>query len=154
LTCPDSGSEMNIISCELASKLNLRIRSTPKDVKRFELSSGKCVFSVGRVHAPFKLLGSCLGQKKRWFHLLQNCPVSLILGMPIIREAEVLTKNRRLLETCPQEISTTPSLLWIGSPRQRIKCSMDGRQPSCRCRYRFRFELHVSKLCKTGRFSH
>jgi hypothetical protein len=115
------------MSQNLANDLNLRIRNEPKDIKRFEIGNGKCIFSIGRVHVPVKLPGSSLGRKKRWFYVLQNCPVSLILGMPFLQEAEILTKNRHLLETCPQELSNISSLLWIGSPRQRMKCSLDGR---------------------------
>jgi hypothetical protein len=127
LACPDSGTEKNTILKDLANNLNLRILTGPKGIKEFRLGNGKCVSSVGRVHVPVELPGSSLGRKKRWFYVLQNCPVPLILGMPFLRQAEVLTVNRHLLEACPQEFSNISSLLWIGTPRQRMKCSLDGR---------------------------
>lgn len=105
LACADSGSEKNIISKELADDLNFSIRKGPKDIKRFELGNGKFVYSVGRVHIPVKLLGSSFGRKKRWYHVLQNYPVPLILGMPFLQEAEVSQRtdiySRPAQKNCP-----------------------------------------------------
>lgn len=56
--------------------------------------------------------------------------------MSLLAEAKILTKNRHLLETCPPDLSSVSSLLWIGSPRtdasvkqprNRLRCWLDGR---------------------------
>jgi len=127
LACPDSGSEKNIISEDLANNLNLRILTRPKDIKRFQLGNGKCVSSVSRVHVPVELPWTSLGPEKRWFYILQNCLVPLILGMLFLRQAKVLTVNRHRLKTCPKEFSNISSLLWIRTLQQRMKCSLDRR---------------------------
>ncbi|RYP34337.1 hypothetical protein DL767_004331 [Monosporascus sp. MG133] len=47
--------------------------------------------------------------------------------MPFLREAQILTENTQLLESCPSEFSTIESVFWIGTPHNRIKCNLDGR---------------------------
>jgi uncharacterized Zn-finger protein len=75
LACPDSGSEKNIMSETFAKEQNLEVRRRPKDLKRFELGSGKHVWSAGSVRAPVELL-EALGRKKRRFYIFQpvQCP--------------------------------------------------------------------------------
>ncbi|KFY99854.1 hypothetical protein V500_01251 [Pseudogymnoascus sp. VKM F-4518 (FW-2643)] len=126
--CPDSGSEKNIISKAYAIEHGLRIRRRAKDKKRFEVGNGDAVWSIGRVSETVGLPGSPLWQKKRQFYVLENCPVPLVMGMEFLREAEILTKYRYLLENCPAEMCNISSLLWIGSPRNRLRCTLDGRQ--------------------------
>ncbi|OBT55098.1 hypothetical protein VE04_03568 [Pseudogymnoascus sp. 24MN13] len=128
LACPDSGSEKNIISKACAVEHGFRIRRKTKDIKRFEVGNGEIVWSIGRVLETVGLPGSPLWQKKRPFYVLEDCPVPLVMGMKFLKEAEILTKYRHLLENCPAEISNIPSLLWIGSPRSRIRCTIDGRK--------------------------
>ncbi|KAH6714408.1 hypothetical protein BKA61DRAFT_655910 [Leptodontidium sp. MPI-SDFR-AT-0119] len=132
LACPDSGSAKNIMSEALANECNLKIRRSPKNIKQFELGNGKCISSLGRVCVPVELMGNTLGRKKRWFYVFSVCPVPLVLGMPFLEETEILTKNRNMLESCPAKLRNISSLLWIGSsrnsnsPRNRMKCSLDG----------------------------
>ncbi|OBT43773.1 hypothetical protein VE00_06272 [Pseudogymnoascus sp. WSF 3629] len=73
-------------------------------------------------------VGSDIYQLKRRFYVLKNCPVPMVIGMKFLREAEILTRHRHLLESCPAEMSNISSLLWIGSPRNRLRCTVDGRQ--------------------------
>ncbi|KFY34896.1 hypothetical protein V494_06388 [Pseudogymnoascus sp. VKM F-4513 (FW-928)] len=128
LACPDSGSEMNIISKACAIEHGFRIRRKVKDRKRFEVGNGDIVWSIGRVLETVDLPGSPLWKKKRWFYVLEDCPVPVVMGMSFLREAEILTKYRHLLENCPVEMSDVSSLLWIGSPKNRLRCTLDGRQ--------------------------
>jgi hypothetical protein len=57
-----------------------------------------------------------------------NCLVRLVLGMEFLRDVEILTKNRHLFESNPAEMSNISSLLLIGSPRNRMKCAIEGRE--------------------------
>ena len=124
------------MSESFASQQNFEIHRGAEDLKGFELGSGKSVRSVGRVQVLVQLLGITLQKAKRWFYVFENCPVDIILGMEFLQEAEILSKNRHLLESCPAELRNLSSLLWIGSPRDdnspgsiknRLRCSMDGR---------------------------
>ncbi|RYP22341.1 hypothetical protein DL765_001693 [Monosporascus sp. GIB2] len=85
------------------------------------------MYSVDRVRTYVKLARSSHRPKKEWFHILANCPVPLILGMPFLREAQILTENTHLLESFPSESSTIESVFWIGTPHNRMKCNLDGR---------------------------
>jgi len=109
-----------------ALKQKFRIRNRSKDMRQFELGSGKKVWSTGRVSVPVELHGTPHSRRKCWFYVLPNCPVDLILGMPFLKEAEILTKNRHLLENCRTDWNSISSLLWIGSPRNRMKFGLDG----------------------------
>ncbi|KAL5351456.1 hypothetical protein ACLOAV_003315 [Pseudogymnoascus australis] len=129
LACPDSGSEKNIISKACAVEHGFRIRHRKsKDIKQFEVGNGDIVWSIGRVFETVGLPGSPLWKKKRWFHVLENCPVPVVMGMEFLRKAEILTKYKDLLENCSVEMSNISSLLWIGSPRNRLRCTIDGRR--------------------------
>ncbi|PMD39510.1 hypothetical protein L207DRAFT_634093 [Hyaloscypha variabilis F] len=135
LAYPDSGSTHNIISEAFAVENNLEISRNRLDLKPFELSSSARVWSAGRVRAYVKLLRQTLGRKLRTFYVFAHCPVPLILGMPFLYQAEIFTKNKHMLKTCPLEISSISSLLWIGSPRRRrssswnrMRCTLDGRK--------------------------
>jgi hypothetical protein len=86
-----------------AIKHGFTIRRRPKDLKQFELGNGKYIWSVGRVCVPVELPGSTFGQTKRWFHVLPNCPVPLILGMKFLKEAEIFTKT----DTCSRVVHQT-----------------------------------------------
>jgi hypothetical protein len=77
--CPDSGSEKNIMSEAFALKQKFRIRNRPKDMRQFELGSGKKVCSTRRVSVPVVLHGTPHSWRKRWFYVLPNCPVHLVL---------------------------------------------------------------------------
>lgn len=74
------------------------------------------------------LPGNPLWKEKRWFYVLEHCPVPVVMGMEFLRKAEILTKYKGLLEDCPVETSNISSLLWIGSPRNRLRCTIDGRR--------------------------
>jgi len=133
LACPDSGSAKNIMSESFARECNLKIRRRPKDIKTFELGNGKYIPSIGRVSVSVQLPGHVFDCRKHWFYVFATCPVPVILGMPYLDEAEIFTRNRHLLETCPPELGRISTLLWIASPRQkshesprnRFMCSLD-----------------------------
>lgn len=49
------------------------------------------------------------------------------MGMDFLDETEVMSKNKHFLETCPPEMEDIPSVKWIGSPRRRLGCYLDGQ---------------------------
>jgi hypothetical protein len=112
LACPDSRSEKNIMSEAFASEQHLLIHRNPRDIARFELGSGKEVWSTGRVRTNVKLLRAPLRRKQHWFYVFVVCPVPVIMGMTFLVEAGTLTVNKHLLESCPAPLSGMYSLLW------------------------------------------
>ncbi|KAE8441296.1 hypothetical protein EG329_005526 [Mollisiaceae sp. DMI_Dod_QoI] len=137
IACPDSGSEKNIMSEALAIDQALYIRRRSKDIKKFELGSGKFIWSTGRVRVVVQLPGLALRHSKFLFYTFKTCPVPLVLGMSFLAEAEIFTRNRHVLKEAPTNLSSISSLLWIGSPRSdasearqppnRLRCCLDGR---------------------------
>ncbi|KAK7966035.1 uncharacterized protein PG986_000312 [Apiospora aurea] len=132
--CPDSGSSENIMREDWACDHKLKIRRTPRDRRRvFELGNGRSVRAVGRVYVNVEITRaapSSLRPRKRkvWFYVFEQCPVPIILGMPFLESEAIFTRNEHLLEACPKAYSDIDSLLWIGSPRNQIRCSLNGRQ--------------------------
>jgi hypothetical protein len=136
IACADSGSAKSIVSKSLVTRENWEIRREPEDLKDFEMGSGKCTRSIGRVRVSVQLPGKTLQNPKQWFYVFETCAVDMVLEMEFLEEAEILTKNRHLLEACPAELRDFSALLWIGSPkhddsggfiRNRLRCSLDGR---------------------------
>ncbi|KAK8001979.1 hypothetical protein PG991_014201 [Apiospora marii] len=111
----------------------LKIRRTPRDRKRlFELGNGKSVRPIGRVRADVIITRAASSsspprKKKEWFYVFEKCPVPIVLGMPFLEREAILSTNKHLLEVCPKAYSDVDSCLWIGSPRNQIRCSIDGR---------------------------
>lgn len=136
IACADSGSVKNIVSKSLVTRENWEIRREPEDLKDFEMGSGKCTRSIRRVRVSVQLPGKTLQSPKQWFYVFETCAVDMVLGMEFLEEAEILTKNRHLLEACPAELRDFSALLWIGSPKHdddsagsiknRLRCSLDG----------------------------
>ncbi|KAK6074023.1 hypothetical protein SCUP234_04886 [Seiridium cupressi] len=128
VACPDSGSQKNIMVESWAKQNRLRIRRGREDQRIFELGNGNKIRSVGRVRARVRLLAGDPYPQKEWFYVFANCPVPLILGMPFLERNEILTKNRSLLEDCPLAYSQIDSVFWIGSVRNRLRCSLDSHK--------------------------
>ncbi|KAK8135397.1 hypothetical protein PG984_003337 [Apiospora sp. TS-2023a] len=132
--CPDSGSSENIMREDWARDHGLKIQRTPRDKRKiFELGNGTLVRAVGRVCANVELTRaapSSLQARKRkaWFYIFKRCPVPVILGMPFLESEAIFTTNRHLLEACPKTYSDVNIMFWIGSPRNQIRCSLDGRR--------------------------
>ncbi|KAK8047753.1 Peptidase aspartic [Apiospora saccharicola] len=132
--CPDTGSSANIVREDWARDHKLKIRRAPRDrSKLFELGNGKSVRAVGRVCANVEITRaapSSLKSRKRkvWFYVFEKCPVPIIVGMPFLESEAIFTKNKHLLESCPKHYSDVDSLLWIGSPRNQIRCSLGGQR--------------------------
>lgn len=112
----------------------LKIRQAPRDRSNlFELGNGESVRAVGRVCAKVEITRaapSSLQPRKRkvWFYVLEKCPVPIIVGMPFLESEAIFTKNKHLLESFPKHYSDFNSLLWIGSPRNQIRCSLGGQR--------------------------
>jgi hypothetical protein len=127
LACADSGSEKNIMSKAFAEEKGFRIRGGRTDRRRFQMGNGEYVESIGRVHILFSIFGLQNTRRKRWFHILATCPEPLILGMSFLAEHEILTANKHLLVDYVANLAKNGLLSWIGTPRRRMGCSLDGR---------------------------
>ncbi|KAK6834876.1 hypothetical protein PG987_009570 [Apiospora arundinis] len=129
--CPDSGSSQNIMREDWARKHKLKIRRRPSDRGLFQLGNGQTIRAMGRVRAYIKIVRAQSmpqSRRKEWFYVFKKCPVPIVLGMPFLDCANILTRNKHLLEVCPKDYSGIDSVLWIGTPRNQMRCSLDGRR--------------------------
>lgn len=115
------------MSKDFAEEKGFRIREGRTDRRRFQMGNGEYVESIGRVHIPFSIVGLQNTRRKRWFHILAICPEPLILGMSFLVEHEILTANKHLLVDYVANLAKNGLLSWIGTPRRRMGCSLDGR---------------------------
>ncbi|KAH7324250.1 hypothetical protein B0I35DRAFT_423796 [Stachybotrys elegans] len=126
--CPDSGSDTNIMSLELATQLGLELRQPGENGDRFSLANGKHVRSIGQTSAKCSFLNdSSPGSPllECIFNVFQTLAVPMILGMEFLLETETLTKHTdRMVE---QLVPAMQSLRVnsIGKPRQSLVCRLD-----------------------------
>lgn len=102
ITCPDSGSDDNIISQKLADQLGLQVRGIEDPAPpTFVLANGRTVSAVGQAHLkctfmkafPDMDLIDCV------FYVFQTLAVPMIMGIEFLHATETLTKHRdRLVE--------------------------------------------------------
>jgi hypothetical protein len=124
---PDSASDRDIITEAFAKEHGICVQRGHADKSIFKLGSGKLIQSVGKALVPLSLFGDARSTENRWFDVLANCPVPLILGLNFIRKLKLFTENKRLLVDCPYSFGDLPALKWIGSPQERINFIADGR---------------------------
>lgn len=102
IACPDSGSDDNIMSREIAEKLALPINEVQGlSPPTFVLANGRAVSAVGQVRlkcafkegSPATALIECI------FYVFQTLAVPMIMGIQFLHATETLTKHRdRLVE--------------------------------------------------------
>ncbi|KAI1170120.1 hypothetical protein F4777DRAFT_595490 [Nemania sp. FL0916] len=128
MTCPDSGSDENIISLELVNRLGLKIHDSGREIREFSLANGKIIEAVGQVTAQCSFgagppsdvsILDCI------FHVFQSLAVPVIIGMQFLEQTETLSKHRdRLVE---QIIPSMQALRVnsVGKPRKHLICRLD-----------------------------
>ncbi|KAJ9655399.1 hypothetical protein H2201_008813 [Coniosporium apollinis] len=118
LSCPDTGSEENIISEGLAHILGLTISDDAADRRFFELADGRRVRSVGRVQAPcrFGTETSTDFDLVCIFYVFRNVATDLIMGRNFLGETETLTAHRERLQViCKLDGRTVSAIADSGS---------------------------------------
>ncbi|KAJ4183957.1 hypothetical protein NW755_009498 [Fusarium falciforme] len=129
MACPDSGSDENIISLELATSLGLKTEQTSSDEPRqFTVANGKIVTAVGQVSTRCRFAAgapSDITSLECIFHVFNTLAVPLIMGVDFLQQTETLSKHRdRLVE---QVVPAMQSLRVnsIGRPKRSLVCRLD-----------------------------
>lgn len=127
LACPDSGSDENIISEDVAKELGLDIKKADDDTKHFSLANGKIVCSVGQVTARFSfalgtsadnLLPECI------FNVFRSLAVSVIMGMDFLQQTETLTKHTdRMVEQLVPSLQAL-RVNSVGKAKRNVICRL------------------------------
>lgn len=125
VACPDSGSDDNIMSRDIAEKLKLPIKKVQDPShSTFVLANGRIVSAVGQVRlkcafrqgSPATALIECL------FYVFQTLAVPMIMGIQFLHATETLTKYRdRLVE---ELVPSTQALrvCSVGRPKRDVVC--------------------------------
>ena len=113
---PDSGAEQgNFMDCNLASKLNLRVRTEKGDCKRFSMGNGKVVKALGRVRAVCAFAKEAQTKMKCWFYVFDELASPLIMGSQFLEKTKTLSDHVHRLEDCIPNPGIVPMVNLIGS---------------------------------------
>lgn len=138
--CPDSGSDDNIISVELADRLALQIQSLgPSASAAFALANGTKVSAVGQVTAKcaFKIehpkdlnepdpdLDPSFPMIECVFYVFQTLAVPMIMGIEFLRSTKTLTEHRYRLVERPISSRQALRVSSIGRSKRNIVCQID-----------------------------
>lgn len=125
IACPDSGSDDNIMSREIAEKLNLPIKEVQdSSPSTFVLANGRAVSAVGQVRlkcafkqgSPVTALIECV------FYVFQTLAVPMIMGIQFLHSTETLTKHReRLVEELVPSMRAL-RVCSVGRPKRNVIC--------------------------------
>lgn len=129
LACPDTGSDDNIVSLELAEELGLQLIKA-EERKAFVLANGKKITALGKalLHYTFgRGQGATLdtGALTCTVYVFQTLIAPALLGAAFLAENEIYTKNRhRLIE---QMVPSRQALRVnsIGAPKRGLFCRLD-----------------------------
>ena len=130
LAIPDSGSERNVISRDLAQHLGLKIsRTDPRDRMLSCIDGGKiCI--TGIVEAFCRFSQTFYTEPRRMycvFQVLESVISPLIMSAVFLERTETMAKYpQRLIE---RTLNTTqiPRVCALGRMRRRLHCSIEGR---------------------------
>jgi hypothetical protein len=125
MATPDSGSEENVISLELAKKLHLGIDECQK--KSFQMANGQVVSCCGRTVVSC-IFGSefHMGHTgiESAFYVFEKLASSLIMSLGFLERTETLTSHRsRLIDLSPPRLCI-PRIQAIGETQKRVLCTV------------------------------
>ena len=127
----DSGAERgNFMDCDLASKLNLRLRAEKGDCKRFSMGNGKIVKALGRVRAVCAFAKEAYTKMKCWFYVFDELASPLIMGSQFLEKTKTLSDYVHRLEDCIPKPGTVPMVNLVGSTqhaKRRLTAYIDHR---------------------------
>ncbi|KAH6889367.1 hypothetical protein B0T10DRAFT_487861 [Thelonectria olida] len=130
VTCPDSGSDENIVSLETVHKLEIEMEKSKAEPRKFCLANGKVVEAIGQVPMRFSFVaGSSRSSVEPSFfdcvfQVFASLAVPAIIGMEFLHMTETLSKHTdRLVE---EYVSGMQSLRVssIGTPKRNVICRL------------------------------
>uniref|UniRef100_A0A0B7K9N9 Uncharacterized protein n=1 Tax=Bionectria ochroleuca TaxID=29856 RepID=A0A0B7K9N9_BIOOC len=126
--CPDTGSDVNIISLETARRLGFSPEIRKTEEVDFRLANNQLVKAIGQVD-----IACSFGVGTPWhdlslnciFHIFSTLSVPLIMGMQFLGMTETYSKhqNRLIEETVPHMHSLQVNS--VGRPRRSLICRLN-----------------------------
>ncbi|EON69968.1 hypothetical protein W97_09233 [Coniosporium apollinis CBS 100218] len=131
MSCPDTGSEENIISQDLAQSLGLAISDDLADGRFFELANGNKVQSVGCVQASCRFVSELSASPNLVciFYVFRNVATDLVMGRKFLDETETLTAHRERLVRLSRRVPG-PLRVRAVCATQQVICKLAGKMVS------------------------
>lgn len=126
-TCPDSGSEENIMSKDVTLDLGLKIEDSTDHQKEFRIANGKVVKSLGRTSVACAFAKDPSLRYQCWFYVFQSLITPIIMGMAFLHESETLTKYKYRLQSSMVPRNGPLRLHALNNPRRRLLCRVDAK---------------------------
>ncbi|RYO14027.1 hypothetical protein AA0111_g12094 [Alternaria arborescens] len=130
LACADTGSDVNIISHEVAKTLGYSEYEALPEKKQFSLANGKLIEAIGRIESPcsFGVETSSLVTMTCAFYVLLKSATPIIMGQSFLEETKTMTEYRERLVRVPTPAFQALSVYSVGRPRRLLKCEVDRRE--------------------------
>ena len=127
-TCPDSGSQENIMAKAISDQLNLSIDDAAEHQKEFRMANGKVVKALGRTSVDCAFTKEPDSQHQCSFYVFKALIAPIIMGMAFLDATETLTKYKHRLQSSMVPHTGPLQLYGIDNPVQRIQCLADLRK--------------------------
>jgi hypothetical protein len=128
LACPDTGSDLNIISEGLAQFLGLPYCDDAAPPGHLVVADGRRVRPIGRVVADLRLGSEAsvsLSILTCTFEVLRRVPSHIIMGMGFLEQTKVMSMQRHLLIKLQRDTHQMPTVASVGRPRQSLLCELN-----------------------------
>jgi hypothetical protein len=129
LACPDTGSEENIISLDLAQALGYNIRTSPSQNRTFALANGSIVEAVGEIIAECSFGLETIPEAVPMtlvFYVFMKLASPIIMGFAFLEQTKTLSKHRDRLLKVPRPAHQSIQVYSVGRPRNLMSCYLDG----------------------------
>ena len=130
MAIPDSGSERNVISRDLAQHLGLKISRAGCQDRVLSCIDGGTICSTGNVEVFCRFSRTFHTEPRRIycvFQVLESVISPVIMSAAFLERTETMTKYpKRLIERTLNAMQT-PKVCALGRMRRRLHCSIDGQ---------------------------
>ena len=127
---PDSGSEENVMTADVAQYLLLDIDSAPLSRKKFRVANGKSIESIGRAKVNYSFAREATVESCCFFYIFPHLICPVIMGMAFLDKTETLVKYRHRLQprSIPAALVSRPfQMCSLDYPRRQLYCLADSQ---------------------------
>lgn len=129
LTCPDSGSDWNVMAFETAGSLGYPIElHDDSNSTQFVLANGGTVNSIGKISAKCAFTTGASGTELVYecmFFVFKKLAVPIIMGMGFLEKTETLSKHRDRLVEEIVPILQNFRVQAVGQQKKSLVCRLD-----------------------------
>jgi hypothetical protein len=128
MACADTGSDVNIITAETAQHLGYMEYDDTSPGTQFVLANGKVIRPVGQIQSNIWIGGEHqIGSPPMpcTFHVLLKAAAPIIMGMPFLEHAKVISEHRDKLIRLRRPTFQALSVCSVGKPRLHMVCDID-----------------------------